>query len=989
MRVLILFLVFISPLLTHTRAQTGARLLIITHDDYYNALKPLAEWKHQIGLKAKLIRLSEIGSDTNQIRSFIVDAYNSWPIRPEYVLLVGNHYQIGWFQFDYQGQISYSDNYYTNVSGDFHNEVIPGRIWVDDSFQAKTVVAKILGYEKNPWLNDSLWLRKGMTIVCEDTDPFPADSVYWSDARYLYHFMQNAGYYQIDSLSRLRGHNHYNVLNGINNGRAYILYRGVGAVRWSPPFYYIDTTGMFNGFKLPIVISGTCATIDGIGHEWLKAGSPTNPRGSVGFCGTTTLLEHAAEMRSALVCGTSAAIFCDSLATLGSAVENGRLKYVELFGNSLEYNSWGCIGDPSMRLWTSTPGQINVNYNGELHPGICSLIVNVKLNMIPYDYALACISSKKDSSIYDYGYTNNGSIVLSDTFSNPGDSVFLTVTGRNVVPFQKAFRICQNNGAYIALNSYMLNDSINGNNDRVANPGENIELTFCLENIGDTTAYEVNSIIQALQADSFFLLDDTIKYFGDIFPGDTVNTGIDGFNIQISPECPDRHICLLQLVSSDSAGSSWHHNIEIQVHRPILEIAHYFFPGNHKYTPIGDTNFLYLSLLNSGSYPAENIYSRIINADSGIIIIDSMASFDPIMPCSIGTNLDNPFVIAVDTSFQSCTQLGITVEVNTDYSCDTCYLIFYAGQYDYLIWDKDPDHSTGPTINAILDSLRFNGLITDGDLIIENLSVHKCLFVCLGVFPNKYRIANTDPVGPAIVNYIENQNGKVYMEGGDVFYSDPYTAYGYFFNPTFKLFGLAHHVSFLSRLNGQPNCFTYGMSFRHSPITNSNDRLGNQGNTQLLFTNADNSQGIAVASFNRTIGSSFEIGSLIDSIPPSTKRCLVDSIMAYFHITPTGISEELGTLQRPETDLVVFPNPSRKNINISLQLTSKTNEIKLQIYDISGRLVWDANPSTELKNISIRWNCVDKNGRPVCAGVYFVRLNTKDFNICKKVIFLD
>jgi len=44
------------------RAQeVGARYLIITHDNYYEALQPLAEWKTQKGMKAKIVKLSEIG----------------------------------------------------------------------------------------------------------------------------------------------------------------------------------------------------------------------------------------------------------------------------------------------------------------------------------------------------------------------------------------------------------------------------------------------------------------------------------------------------------------------------------------------------------------------------------------------------------------------------------------------------------------------------------------------------------------------------------------------------------------------------------------------------------------------------------------------------------------------------------------------------------------------------------------------------------------
>jgi hypothetical protein len=60
--------------------ETGARYLIITPDAYRAALQPLALWKTQKGMKAKIVTLSETGTDSTQIRSYIVNAYNTWSI---------------------------------------------------------------------------------------------------------------------------------------------------------------------------------------------------------------------------------------------------------------------------------------------------------------------------------------------------------------------------------------------------------------------------------------------------------------------------------------------------------------------------------------------------------------------------------------------------------------------------------------------------------------------------------------------------------------------------------------------------------------------------------------------------------------------------------------------------------------------------------------------------------------------------------------------
>ena len=63
--------------------------------------------------------------------------------------------------------------------------------------------------------------------------------------------------------------------------------------------------------------------------------------------------------------------------------------------------------------------------------------------------------------------------------------------------------------------------------------------------------------------------------------------------------------------------------------------------------------------------------------------------------------------------------------------------------------------------------------------------------------------------------------------------------------------------------------------------------------------------------------------------------------------------------------------------------------VALRIYDVSGRLVkilaegvWDAGPHT------ITWNGFNNKGNQVASGVYFYRLETKDFVKTHKMIIL-
>ncbi|MEO0275777.1 MAG: C25 family cysteine peptidase [candidate division WOR-3 bacterium] len=67
----------------------GAKYLIIVADDFYNAVLPLAKWKHKKGIPTKVIKVSQIGNYPHEIKSYIDSAYSNWEVKPEYVLLVG------------------------------------------------------------------------------------------------------------------------------------------------------------------------------------------------------------------------------------------------------------------------------------------------------------------------------------------------------------------------------------------------------------------------------------------------------------------------------------------------------------------------------------------------------------------------------------------------------------------------------------------------------------------------------------------------------------------------------------------------------------------------------------------------------------------------------------------------------------------------------------------------------------------------------------
>ncbi|UCF71338.1 MAG: hypothetical protein JSW49_03400 [candidate division WOR-3 bacterium] len=419
--------------------EMGGRYLIITDDLFYDAIQPLANWKHRMGLRTKVVKLSQIGSTTGAIKGYVDNAYDTWQIRPEFLLLVGSPGHIPFYVFS---TYCYSDNYYTNMDFDIYNEILSGRLTVHTVTEAQTVVNKILLYEKTPDLTDSLWFINACLIANEEEWTYPPpywsdDSIYWSDVLHAKAYMLANGYNTIDTLSKLLGDNNNTVINRVNQGRAFVLYRGCAFNQWAWPFE-VDASQIQNGAKLPIVLSITCGTL-GTGYtpaiveRWFTTGTPTLPRGGAGYFATTTSGYDIAHLRSAVCKGFFDALFGQGKQTFGEACEGGRTNVYNMYNSSDEYRGFTTVGDPSMMIWTAVPKPLEVHHDSALSVEDESLVVSVLCQDVPLESALVCVVL--DTVVYDYGHTgSDGEIVFNFDELIPGN-MHITVTARNKIPF--------------------------------------------------------------------------------------------------------------------------------------------------------------------------------------------------------------------------------------------------------------------------------------------------------------------------------------------------------------------------------------------------------------------------------------------------------------------------------------------------------------------------------------------------------------------------
>ncbi len=418
--------------------EQGAKYLIITNDMFYNEVQPLANWKTKKGIPAKVVPLSVTGNNPVQIKTYIQNAYNTWNPRPEYVLLVGSGVRLP--------AINNSDDYYVDLAGVGNPliELSVGRFPCMYLRQCSTMVAKTLSYEHTPYMSDTIWYRKGTTIVDEDPE---AESVYWTDVRYIHSLWRSDNYLHIDSFSYVRGNTTADVVNAVNDGRAFLAERGEATVNWWHFEFYPQYTN--NGYKLPIVVSATCATLSlsdtsYLGDQFLIAGRPNNPKGAVGFFGTTiaTSGPGLGRLRGTVAQGFFRSVFQDGVYKLGDAAKRAKFildsirppNYVDA-----RYHEWNLLGDPELNMYTGVPKPLTVIHDTIIQTGPQTYSVLVFQSGNPVANALVC--AMMDSTIYQYGYTNSAGLVSFTIYSPSQGVMSVTVTARNCLPYEKNVNI--------------------------------------------------------------------------------------------------------------------------------------------------------------------------------------------------------------------------------------------------------------------------------------------------------------------------------------------------------------------------------------------------------------------------------------------------------------------------------------------------------------------------------------------------------------------
>lgn len=408
--------------------------LVITHDDFHDAIQPLVDWKSQKGFDVTVVRTSEIpgGNTKENIKAYIQDAYDNWDVPPTFVLLVGDTgYVSHWVGT--QSNNPSTDLYYVTMDGgsDWQPDIWIGRFSCTTASQVTNLVDKTVDYETFNLSSGTAWIKKAVFMASEDNYEISEGTHDYVIRQHL----DGLGYYS----QRLYCHSLHastqQVRDAFNDGRSLGIYSGHGSVGYwadGPVFTATDVNNLTNLDMLPLIHSYSCLTgqysSSCFGETWINASG----KGALVFWGSSVTSYW--DQDDVLEKAAFDACFGEGY-TWACGISHRALYHLYQHysggGSTRRYfEMYNILGDPSVDIWSDVPADFDVSHAAEVPVGAASFDVTVNVSGGgPVENALVHVE-KADDGVTEARYTDAAgfvSIPLTPPIASSG-TLDVTVT---------------------------------------------------------------------------------------------------------------------------------------------------------------------------------------------------------------------------------------------------------------------------------------------------------------------------------------------------------------------------------------------------------------------------------------------------------------------------------------------------------------------------------------------------------------------------------
>ena len=549
-------------------ALDDAAYLIITSDALKDAFQPLAAWKTQKGIPARIVTVSSItanypGIDTQEkIRNCIREASTTWGT--EWVLLGGDTdvvphrgaygYVEGSAASSTGGWADYTipaDRYYSDLDGswnadgdaiygevtdnvDLYPDVFVGRAPVNTVAEAETFVAKTLQYEKSPpvaYERDLLFLAEKLYDSpatwggdVKDVIDLAVIPPVYDPITKLYE--RDGTISKASAIAAMNAGPH--LVNHVGHGNTGCFCVGSGCI------YRSDAAGLHNAPANFILYTISCYS-NAIDADALSEHFMNNPAGgTVAYIGNTRygffIPGYPGDGPSDLYdLEFYRSLYADELVNLGAALADSKLAYIgwsQEDGNGMRWLQYALtlLGDPELSVWTDLPRHFTINYPPALAADrLQELRIQVLEGSEPVEGASVCVL-KGDDGLYNLSTTDTSGNVSFWVVPGEG-AVTITVTKHNYIPTEVAIPVIAGTGGpnvVIQVSNLSFGRMLPGRSSE-------IHVSITINNTGDVPA-EIQAVFKT-NLSGVYGLNGTA---GQIIPGQYFKLGPQGNETALS-----------------------------------------------------------------------------------------------------------------------------------------------------------------------------------------------------------------------------------------------------------------------------------------------------------------------------------------------------------------------------------------------------------------------------------------------------------------------
>lgn len=569
--------------------------VIILPDNFIAPMQPFIDWKRREGYNVTVAPTSVTGTTSNSIKTYMQNLWNAATTEnpaPSYLLIVGDIAQVP----STAGTTGThpTDLPYVRLQGtDFMPELYFGRFSATTTAEVTNQVDKTMMHEQYTMPSDS-YLNEVVMIAGVDGTYGPTHANGQINYGTTNYFNQAHNITSHTYLYPASGSSDAAIVQNASAGVGYINYTAHGDVTlWADPSFSISNINSLQNVNESSFVVGNCCLTSKFdnaicfGEAWLRAPN----KGAIIYIGGTNSTywdedyywgvgykPPVVSTGSPFIAGRTGAYdavfhehneaFADWAGNAGSMVVKGNLAVVASNSSRINYywEIYSIMGDPSLVPYMGIPAQNSYTAPDQLFLGLGSLDIQAD----PYTY----VALSMNNTVHGVGLTDaTGALTLVYTpFTEPGTAQ-LVMTRSMRRPLIANIQVIPNVGPYVTAGQITVTDD----NNNIAEAGEALNLSLDFNNVGVQDATNLTATLATTS--EWVIIPSPTATLPNIMAGQLVNlTNV--FSVNISPNIPDQTVIPFNITISDGTNN-WITQRNITVNAPDVVFGnHTLFDSN-------------------------------------------------------------------------------------------------------------------------------------------------------------------------------------------------------------------------------------------------------------------------------------------------------------------------------------------------------------------------------------------------------------------------